>query len=419
MLFLYGLIIRSYFLCIQFAALFHWKARLFVKYRQNWLALLKEALQVERPRILIICPSIGEFQECKTFLTRYTSIKSGHQFVYAFFSPSGHDQAKIKGVGQIRMMLPADTSKNMNQLLDEIQPQEVFILVSGIWPQLMKAIQQRGIPHYLISFYGRASSSFYKPVLKTFYCPFFKAFSNIFCYNENSKTLLEQHFQYQRAVIVGNLRFDCVQEMKHGLREIPGIREFVSNRFCFVAGSTEKREDEILAKTFRKLQHLDMRWIIVPHEKLPGVLNKLMRSFGEQSSFYKKNFDPGKKVLIYDVTGDLFQLYQYCQLSLVGRGFEKLEIHNMLEPTVFLKPTLFGPKHKKFVEPCLFVEHNLSFVFRNENELAQLIERAFFGQLNVETEAIAAVFNQYSGGTDIVINTLQEKDRVMTSATRV
>ena len=87
------------------------------------------------------------------------------------------------------------------------------------------------------------------------------------------------------------------------------------------------------------------------------TLKKLERMFGDKDlCIYSKNFDYSKKVLVYDITGDLFQLYNYADVCIVGRGFHRLEIHNMLEPAVFFKPVLIGPKHKKFIEPKLFIK---------------------------------------------------------------
>ncbi len=409
MLIAYGVIIRIYFGLIALVSLFHWKAKLFFRYRRNWEPQLKSELSFSRKKFLLISPSIGEFQECRKFVSRITSERNDCQFIYAFFSPSGFDQAKIMGEKPVRMMLPMDSKKNAKKLLDIINPDQVFILSTGIWPCYIREIRRREIPLFLISFYSKKDSGFFRPLpfVREFYKPLFQSFSRIFCYPEEGKKLLQEYFGCKNVENIGNLRFDCVIDMKKNLRSIRGIDTFVGNRFCFVAGSTESGENSILIKTFSLLRHLDIKWIIVPHEKRPNTLKKLERNFGDYACFYTNGFDPNKRVLIYDITGDLFHLYQYAQLALVGRGFHPHQIHNMLEPAVFLKPVLIGPMHKRFIEPKFFIKNKLAFEFKNEKGLASLIEKFYTKELTIDKNAIQKIFDEGSNGTEIVMNYLK------------
>jgi len=368
--------------------------------------LLKEKLATDKPRLLILSPSIGEFQECKTFVNRLSLEKKDHQMIFAFFSPSGYEQAKLPGAYDLRMMVPADTMRNARKLLNVIRPETVYILNSGIWPNLITALQQRNIPHYLISFFSRHKSSFYKPVLRTFYKPVFLSFHNIFCYNEEGKQLLLKYFGYSRSIVAGNLRFDAVVERKKHLRLIHGIETFMAGRFCVVAGSTEKKEDILLGKAFQLLRYLDIQWIIVPHEILPANISRLQHIFGDDLCLFSKHPDPAKKILLYDRVGDLFHLYSYANLCLVGRGFDRRQIHNMLEPAVFLKPVLFGPCHRKFIESRLFISQQLAFVYHDEDELAEKILQFYEDRIHVDPAAIQKIFDENSNGTNLVMKTI-------------
>lgn len=405
-LFLYSLIIRIYYILILIASLFHWKAKKWINGRRHWQQKLRTNLSEELPKIWICCPSIGEFQECKTFVKRISEYKKDHQIIVTFHSPSGFDHAKIPGENSIRLMLPIDTKKNARTFLNIVNPAEMYILSTGVWPNYINELQKRKIPHYIVSFYGREDSAFFNPRLKFFYEPLFTSFEKIFCYNEKCQNLLKKNFNFERVEVVGNLRYDCVIDMKKNIRQINGIKEFVDGKFCIVAGSTEKKEDELLAKAFKTLSHLEIKWIIVPHEKLPRSLDKLQKMFGNEMCFYSNNIHNHKKVLVSDIWVDLFQLYNYANICLVGRGFDKLEIHNMLEPAVFFKPVLIGPKHKKFVEPKIFIEKKLAFEFNNEEELASLIYKFYTGDLKVDRNAINEMFEQNSKGTEIVMNSL-------------
>lgn len=402
------MLIRLGFFAVRCASPFHWKAKKFVEYRKNWHQKLERQLKSDRPKYLLICPSIGEFQECYHFINQWHTAKSDYQFVFAFFSPSGYDQAKLPGNYSIRMMFPKDNKRNAKKLLDTIKPEAVFILNSGIWPNLIIEMQKRNIFHYLVSFYSREKSSFYKPILRKLHKRLFSSFRFIFCYDEKGKYLLEKHFNANNCIVAGNFRFDSVLEKKKLLSIPDGIREFIANRFCMVAGSTEKEENSLLQKAFQWCKNIDIQFIIVPHEIIDTEILKIKNLFGEDACLYTDCIDPNKKILIYNKIGDLFSLYSLANLCLVGRGFDRKEIHNMLEPAVFCKPILIGPKHKKFLEPQLFIDKKLAFVFSNEIELNEIIHQFYDGKIKVKTEDFEQIFEKYSKGTDLAIQSIVE-----------
>lgn len=392
----------------MFASIFHWKARKYIKYRKNWEDYLKEHLDANKQKIWIYSPSIGEFQECKEFVRKITSQHPDCQFIFTFHSPSGYDQAKIPGKDSLRMMLPIDTKKNAEKFLTMVHPIEMYILSTGLWPNFIRGMQKKKIPHFWVSFYSRKSNSFFKPGLKSFYRPLFKSFETIFVYNEEGRSLLKKHFNYSKTVSVNNLRFDCVVEMKKNRRAIEGISEFADEKFCFVAGSTERIENKYIVEAYKELKKLDIKIIIVPHEKRPRTLAKLKRKLGDEMCFYSKGFDPKKKVLVYDITGDLFQLYFHADICMVGRGFHRKEIHNMLEPAVLLKPVIIGPKHQTFIEPKRFIEEKLAFEIHNDKDLIRIIQDFYAGNIEVDKNKIQKMFDENSGGSDIVMETLRK-----------
>jgi 3-deoxy-D-manno-octulosonic-acid transferase len=55
-------------------------------------------------------------------------------------------------------------------------------------------------------------------------------------------------------------------------------------------------------------------------------------------------------VLVIDNVGMLSRLYKYAAITYVGGGFTRDGIHNILEPAVFQKPVLFGPRYQKYRE---------------------------------------------------------------------
>src|SRR5947207_1030636 len=100
---IYWLAIQFYAISLRIAALFHPKAKLFVKGRRNLLKNIRYALISERrPRIWMHCASLGEFEQGRPVLEKLKLQYPLHAIVLTFFSPSGFEAKKdYKGADYI------------------------------------------------------------------------------------------------------------------------------------------------------------------------------------------------------------------------------------------------------------------------------------------------------------------------------
>ena len=69
-----------------------------------------------------------------------------------------------------------------------------------------------------------------------------------------------------------------------------------------------------------------------------------------------------------DAIGFLSSVYQYGTVALIGGGFNN-GIHNILEPTVYGLPVMFGPNYDKFNEAYQMIDLKAGFVFNTTNDL--------------------------------------------------
>ena len=73
-------------------------------------------------------------------------------------------------------------------------------------------------------------------------------------------------------------------------------------------------------------------------------------------------------MLVRNAIGVLSSVYQYGTVALIGGWFNG-GIHNILEPTVYGLPVLFGPNHQKFNEAFEVIDLKAGFVFNDATEL--------------------------------------------------
>jgi len=74
-----------------------------------------------------------------------------------------------------------------------------------------------------------------------------------------------------------------------------------------------------------------------------------------------------------DSIGQLANAYNYGNIAYIGGGFSG-KLHNILEPTVFGLPVIFGPKHNRFPEASFFLENKIAKSIHNEKELIDAIK---------------------------------------------
>ena len=100
-----------------------------------------------------------------------------------------------------------------------------------------------------------------------------------------------------------------------------------------------------------------------------------MKQFENSAARYTKFKvgDSSKPILILDTIGHLASAYAYGELALIGGGFRG-QLHNILEPSVYGLPVLFGPKHEKFPEAKQFIEAGIGFEIQNVNTFLSVIE---------------------------------------------
>jgi 3-deoxy-D-manno-octulosonic-acid transferase len=150
-----------------------------------------------------------------------------------------------------------------------------------------------------------------------------------------------------------------------------------------IAGSSWQKDEELLIESYisLKAKHANIKLIIAPHEidhhnieRLKKLLSKHHIDFhlySDNESNYMHS------VLVINAIGFLSSVYQYGSVAFIGGGFDN-GIHNILEPTVFGLPVLFGPNYKKFNEAFDVIKLKVGFVMLNSDELSK--------QLNIFAE---------------------------------
>lgn len=350
MRFIYNIFIALYALAARLVALNSPKAKLWVKGRHGIITHIRSTLQPNEQRIWIHCPSLGEFEQGRPLIERIKQRNPEYKIVLTFYSPSGYEVRKNYPQADYIFYLPSDSVWQAKTFLEMVKPEMIFFVKYDYWFNYIHQAHKMGIPFYVISCIFRPQQIFFtfwgKWMLKQL-----REITRFYVQDETSLQLLQQHHIMQ-AEVVGDTRFDRVNDIIAQAKRIPAIEEFCNGEFTMVCGSTWLPDDILLARLYHK--YPNMKLIIAPHEtheqRIYG-LEKLYIDYKVARYTNIDNIDHLKdyNILIIDTIGLLSSIYYYADVAYVGGGFGR-GIHNILEAATYGKPILFGPKYQKFKE---------------------------------------------------------------------
>ena len=322
------------------------KTKAFVAGRKALWTQLKGIPQNKKV-VWMHCASLGEYEQGLPVLTALKNNHPEYFYLVTFFSPSGYEVRKNHGIADLATYLPWDTKADVKRFIALVNPVMALLVKYEFWPNLIRELQRKEVPLYLIAGLFRQNQRFFKP-WGNGQRKLLREFAHLFVQNEASLKLL-QSIGVQQVSVSGDTRFDRVGAAKQPLAFMD---TFVGARKCIVAGSTCPEDEAILLEAIRHTPK-DWCWLIAPHEMHEAKLNHLMARLPKGSlryTQYEEEAFNGCPVLVLDTVGMLSRCYPYASLAYVGGGMGTSGLHNILEPAAEGVPIVIGKNYDTFPE---------------------------------------------------------------------
>ena len=368
---LYNIGIIIFSALVRFSSLFNNKARLWVDGRKNWFETLNQKIKPGEKYIWIHCASLGEFEQGRPVIEAVKNEMPHYKIILTFFSPSGYEIRKGYQKADIVCYLPADTPGNAEKFVNTIKPDLAIFVKYEFWYNYISVLNRKAIPLFLISAIFRKEQHFFK-WYGSFSRDMLKMFRMIYVQDRNSLDLLSG-IGFKDAVQAGDTRFDRVMEIAGAAKTIPQLESFRGNERLLLAGSSWKRDEEIIAEYINKNPDR-MKWVFAPHEIGSENIRRLEGLFRVKCTRFSEFSDESRdaRVLIIDNIGMLSSAYRYAYIAAIGGGFGK-GIHNILEPACWSIPILFGPNHLKFREAVDLLSLGGAKSFKSQDEFESIL----------------------------------------------
>jgi 3-deoxy-D-manno-octulosonic-acid transferase len=408
-LLLYNLFIRFYALAVFAASFFNSKAKLWLAGRKNWECQAAKLTSLKGKRIWFHCASLGEFEQARPVIEKYSCDNSDNSIILTFFSPSGYEVRKNYECADAVLYLPLDTPTNAKAVIEAVKPDVVLFVKYEFWYHYLSELKQRNIPVILFSSVFRKKQIFFW----WYGCLFremLKFFSKIFVQDAASKNLLssigvssEIHF---------DTRFDRVKQIAETPKSFPALEKFKQGSKIFMSGSTWLRDEELIVRCINEDVLKEFKYVIAPHyinrERI-AAMRKQIRGRSTLLSELTESNASETDVVVVDSIGSLAFLYRYAEIAYVGGGFDT-SVHNLLEPAVYGLPVIFGTKFQKSVEAKELLEKKAAFSVSTYAELRSAL--ASLSDINsplfkTVSETAKNYVAERSGGSERVVEEIK------------
>jgi len=322
------------------------------------------------PALMIHAVSLGEINATRSLVQMLKSAKPDLQFIISTTTETGFARAQeLYGLvpDMTIVRYPLDFSPAVNRLLDSLRPTAVALMELELWPNFLKACEQRGVPVVLVN--GRLSDHSFDryQLVRPLVARMLKRLAAI-CVQEQvyADRVLYLGALPERVAVTGTMKFDTAQvvdriEGDEALATAVGL--WPGAEPIWVCGSTGPGEETILLDVYRALleRFSRLRLVIVPRkpERFDAVAKLIeshkFRVIRRSNPGYVPPNSPIPAVILGDTMGELRKFYSLASIVFVGRSIVDLGPRqrgsDMIEPAALARPIVVGQWTHNFAEP--------------------------------------------------------------------
>ena len=274
---------------------------------------------------------------------------------------------------------PVDTPDAVKRFLDHWRPSLAVWCEMDLWPALMDATDQRGIPRVLVNARLSAASLAKRRWGRWLYAALLPGFRALFAQNaESVDALVALGAPRDRIAVTGTIK-TLSPPLPCDADALGHWQATLAGRPVWLATSSHPGEEALALQAHERLreQHPDALLLIAPRVPTRGAeVLSLCPQGTLQRSGYPATL-PGAQASVYlaDTIGELGLWYRLAPVALVGGSVAEVGGHNPHEPLALGCAVLHGPNVWNFSESYAELDaQGLSRSIGNADELAAAVQ---------------------------------------------
>jgi len=303
------------------------------------------------PLVWLHAASVGESQSALALVERLTAVYPKVSVLVTTGTVTSAQLMEARLPARcFHQFAPMDCPGWVARFFEHWRPDAALWMESELWPNLLTAVRDRGVPAALIN--GRLSPRSYTRWRKA---PGF-ARALLGCFDLILAQSDEQA-EWFRALgpvaveCVGNLKFSALP-LSADASDLSALRPAVAGRTVWLAASTHEGEEAIAADVHETLRaaHPSLLTMIAPrHPARADAIATRLRDRGFRVARRSRGILPTTEDDIYlaDTMGELGLFYRLAPVAMIGGSFGDVGGHNLMEPAQLGCAILHGPDMKK------------------------------------------------------------------------
>jgi 3-deoxy-D-manno-octulosonic-acid transferase len=369
-----------------------------------------------RALIWLHAVSVGETRATQSLVARLRAAYPGHRILLTHATPTGRDAGEqLYGDDVLRAYLPYDYPFAVNRFLNHFRPQLGILMETELWPNLIRAVHERGVPLLLLNARMSEKSARGYARFASLTRDALERLSAVAAQTEADAARLTV-LGAKSVSVMGNLKFDIeappeMLALGRWLR-----RQFGAERRVFLAASTREGEEELLLDAWASGPAGALLVIVPRHpqrfDEVAAMLERRGIPYRRRSE--DSDVEPSVRAVLGDSMGEMFAYYAAADLAFVGGSLQPCGGQNLIEACAVGTPVLVGPHTYNFAEATrLAVAAGAAL---QVGDAAQLVDEA--RRLLEDGEAMAAMRQGCAGfvatnrgATDAALNIVRSSLR--------
>lgn len=301
-----------------------------------------------RPLIWIHAVSLGETKVAGALIRELKAHPSSPLILLTSHTETGFQEGeRVKGV-DYHHYLPFDFSYFIRPFVRKHRPDLLILIEADFWFNMLDEVKGLGGRIALVN--GKLSEKSFKrfKMISPFSKRLFGLIDLFALQTEGYRDrFIELGVDPKKIVVTGNLKLDGMREMK-SRQELRDLYGFSVSDLILTLGSTHDPEEDLFLDRLEELWPLfpGLHLILAPRH--PERFETILRKVQERGLSYRRLSEgppfTDSKILLVDAMGQLLTFYALSDLAFVGGSFTpKVGGHNIIEPSFFGLPVLFGP----------------------------------------------------------------------------
>jgi 3-deoxy-D-manno-octulosonic-acid transferase len=297
--------------------------------------------------------SVGETRAAGPLVAALRSRHPDRPILLTHMTPTGRETGEsLFGDAVQRCYLPYDYPGAVRRFLAHFRPAAGILMETEIWPNLVRACAERGVPLYLVNarlseksfagyrrFPGIARASF-------------AGFAAVAAQGAEDARRLEA-LGAARVRVTGSIKFDVTPPPEQVEAGAALRHRFGARRPVLVAASTRDGEEALVLEALAMMEVPGLLAVIVPRH--PQRFDEVARLLASRGIPYQRRSggEPvasGTRVVLGDSMGELFAYYAAGDVAFVGGSLLPFGGQNLIEACAVGRPVLIGPSVYNFEE---------------------------------------------------------------------